>query len=46
MALVVTVVAAEAAAAVVVEEPLLSAMKPDVLAVQHKPEQTYSEQHR
>ena len=47
MALVVmAVAAAEAVAAVVVEEPLLSAVKPDVLAVQHKPEQTYSEQHR
>ena len=46
VALVVMVVAAEAVAAVVVEEPLLSAVKPDVLAVQHKSEQTCSEQHR
>ena len=46
MALVVMVVAVEAVAAVVVEEPLLSAVKPGVLAVQHRPEQTYSEQHR
>ena len=46
MTLVVMVVAAEAVAAVVVEEPLLSAVKPGVLAVQHRPEQTYSEQHR
>ena len=47
MASVVAAAAAEeAVAAVVVEEPLLSAVKPGVLAVQHRPEQTYSEQHR
>jgi hypothetical protein len=46
VALVVLAAEAEAAAAVVVQEAVLSAVKPNVLAVQHEPEQTCSERCR